>query len=153
MDSAATIPVTINERYSPQTLFLYRQRAACPSPDCALSVRDLALYSLGRAYVYHRRMLGPGWHPAEEQHVWSAAQSALTLSRNWFPSGAWPAAALLEMRPFAASTDHRVTLSVRSGAAQRVIGFDGGDIRAQEVPLACPTGGSVCTVQLEIDGT
>ena len=153
MDSAATIPVTINERYSPQTLFLYRQRAACPSPDCALSVRDVALYSLGRAYVYHRRMLGPGWHPAEEQHVWSAAQSALTLSRNWFPSGAWPAAALLEMRPFAASTDHRVTLSVRSGAAQRVIGFDGGDIRAQEVPLACPTGGSVCTVELEIDGT
>ena len=152
MDSAATIPVTINERYWPQTLFLYRQRGICASPDCALSFRDLALYSLGHAYVYHRTMLGPGWHPAEEQHVWSAARSALTLSRNWFPSGAWPAAALLEMRPFAASADHRVTLTVGSGVARRVIRFDVGDTRVHEVPLACPTVGSVCTVELEIDG-
>ena len=57
------------------------------------------------------------------------------------------------MRPFAASADNRVTLTVRSGAAERVIRFDGGDARVHEVPLACPTVGSVCTVQLEIDGT
>ena len=152
MDSAATIPLTINERYWPQTLFLYRQHAVCATPDCALSLRGRALYSLGHGYVYHRQMLGPGWHTAEEQHVWSESQAALTLSRGWFPSGRWPAAVLLEMRAFAASPDHRATLTVRSGAVQRVIQFDDGDTAVREIPLACPIGRDVCTVQLAIDG-
>ena len=152
VNSSATIPLTINERYWQQTLFLYRQHAVCATPDCALSLRDRALYSLGHGYVYHRQMLGPGWHTAEEQHVWSESQAALTLSRGWFPSRRWPAAVLLEMRAFAASPDHRVTLTVRSGAVQRVIRFDDGDTAVREIPLACPIGRDACTVQLAIDG-
>ena len=152
LNSAATIPTTINEHYWSQTLFLYRQRGICAAPGCELSLRDRVLYSLGHGYVYHEKMLGPGWHGTEERQVWSETRSTLTLSRNWFPSGEWPAAALLEMRAFAASPDHRVTLTVRSGPAERVIRFDDGATRVHEVPLACPIGGSVCTVQLEIDG-
>ena len=151
VNSAATIPVTVNEAYWPQTLFLYRQRHVCAAPDCALNLRDGALYSLGHGHVYHRRLLGPGWHTAEERHVWSGAQAALTLSRSWFPAGRWPVAALLEMRPFAASAGHRVTLTVRSGV-EHVIGFDDGATGVREIPLACPAAGDVCDVRLEVDG-
>ena len=152
VNSSTTIPTTINERYSAETLFLYRQRGVCAAPDCPLSLRDRALYSLGLGYVYHQSMLGPGWHRAEERHVWSESRAALTLSRSWFPSGRWPAAALLEMRPFAASEDHRVTLTARSGAAERVVRFDDIATRMREIPLACPIRGDRCTLQLEIDG-
>ncbi len=152
VNSSATIPTTVNENYWSQTLFLYRRSGVCATPDCPLSLRDRALYSLGHGYVYHLRMLGPGWHQAEERHVWSQSQAVLTLSRSWFPSGQWPAAALLEMRPFAASEDHRVTLTVRSGAAERVIRFDDSADRLHEVPLACPLRGDTCTLQLAIDG-
>ena len=38
------------------------------------------------------------------------------------------------MRAFAASPDHRVTLTVRSGATERVIWFDDGDTRVHEAP-------------------
>ena len=34
LDSAATIPTTINEHYWSQTLFLYRQRGVCAAPGC-----------------------------------------------------------------------------------------------------------------------
>ncbi len=51
------------------------------------------LYSLGHGYVYHEKMLGPGWHGTAERQVWSETRSTLTLSRNWSPSGEWPAGA------------------------------------------------------------
>ena len=152
MDGAATIPATINEGHGAQTLFLYRQPAVCAQPDCDLRLRDRALYSLGRGYVYHRRMLGPGWHGAEEQQVWSGPQAALTLSRGWFPSRRWPAAALLEMRAFTLSSDHAVTLTARSGTAARVIRFDDPETVLHEIPLACPIDGDACHVDLTIDG-
>lgn len=152
MDRAGTIPTTINERYWDQTLFLYRQREVCAGPDCELRLRDGDLYSLGHGYVYHERMLGPGWHGAEERQAWSGPQATLTLSRSWFPAGEWPAALRLEMGAFAASPDHRVTVTARSGGAARVIRFDDGATAVHEAPLACPVDLDVCTVQLEIDG-
>ena len=152
VNSAATIPVTINERYWQQTLFLYRQRWVCAEPGCPLRLRDRALYPLGHGYIYHQKMLGPGWHGAEERHVWSGPRAALTLSRSWFPDGRWPTAALLEMRAFAASADHPVTLTGGAGAARRMIRFDDGGTRVHEVPLACPARADACTLQLRIDG-
>ena len=152
VNSSATIPVTINERYWPQTLFLYRQRWVCAAPDCELDLREGALYSLGHGHVYHRRLLGQGWHTTEEEHVWSGADAALTLSRSWFPEGRWPRSLRLEVRAFAASADHRVTLTVRSGGAARQFRFDDIDTRLQEVPLFCPVRGDACAVQLTIDG-
>ena len=151
VNNSTTIPVTINERFWPQTLFLHRQRLVCTEPDCPLRLSDGTLYSLGHGYIYHQQMLGPGWHRPEEHHVWSGSGAVLTLSRSWFPSGDWPAAALLEMRAFA-SPEHRVTLTARSGAAGRTIRFDDGGTGVNEVPLACPIRGDTCTVQLEIDG-
>ena len=152
VNSSTTIPVTVNDRYWPQTLFLYRQRWVCSTPDCELGLRDGALYSMGHGHVYHRRLLGPGWHTAEERHVWSGAEAALTLSRSWFPAGRWPRSLLLEMRAFAGSADHRVTLTIRSGDVERTIAFDDVETRLREVPLACPVRGDACTVQLAVDG-
>ena len=152
VNSSTTIPVTINDRYWPQTLFLYRQRWVCSTPDCELSLRDGALYSMGHGHVFHRRLLGPGWRTAEERHVWSGAEAGLTLSRNWFPARRWPRSLLLEMRAFAASANHRVTLTVRSGGFERATAFDDLDTRFQEFPLACPTRSDACTVQLAVDG-
>ncbi len=152
MDRAGTIPTTINERYWDQTLFLYRQREVCAAPDCELRLRNGALYSLGHGYIYHRRMLGTGWYGAEERHAWSGPLATLTLSRRWFPSGRWPAAMRLEMRAFAASPDHLVTVTARSGGVEHVIRFDHGRTVVQEVPLVCTTFRDDCTVELEIDG-
>ncbi len=150
MVRSATIPTTSNERWWSQTLVLYRHEA-CIAPDCELRLRDGALYSLGNGYIYHQRMLGDGWYRAEERHVWSGPSAALTLSRSWFPSGEWPAAVLLETRAFAASPDHPVTVTARSGDVEHVIRFDSGETALEEVPLACGDS-DVCTVQLEIDG-
>ena len=150
MDRAGTIPTTVSERFWDQTLVLFRHEV-CAAPDCELRLRDQALYSLGNGYVYHQRMLGDGWHRAEERHVWSGPQAALTLSRGWFPSGEWPAAVLLEMRAFAASPDHVMTVTARFGDVEHVLRFDHGATAVQEVPLACPDA-DVCTLQLEIDG-
>ncbi len=152
MDRAGTIPTTINERYWDQTLFLYRQREVCAAPDCELRLRDGALYSLGHGYIYHRRILGTGWYGAEERHAWSGPLATLTLSRRWFPSGRWPAAMRLEMRAFAASPEHPVTVTARSGGVEHVIPFDHGRTVVQEVPLACTAFRDDCTVELEIDG-
>ena len=152
VNSSTTIPVTINDRYWPQTLFLYRQRWVCSTPDCELDLRDGALYSMGHGHVYHRRLLGPGWHTTEERHVWSGAEAALALSRSWFSGGRWPRSLLLEMRAFAAMGGHRVTLTVRSGGVERVVAFDDLDTRLEEVPLACPIRGDACAVQLAVDG-
>ena len=55
MDSSATIPVNINERYWPQTLFLYRQRWVCAAPDCELRLRDRAPHSPGHGHACQRR--------------------------------------------------------------------------------------------------
>lgn len=155
MDRAGTIPTTINESYWSQTLFLYRQREVCAGPDCPLRLRDGVLYSAGRGYVYHERMLGPGWYGPEERFVWSASQAAITLSRGWFPVGEWPSAVRLEMQAFAATQDHRVTVTARSdgpGGADRVIQFDDVETAVHETPLACPIDRDVCTVLLEVDG-
>ena len=150
MDRASTIPTTISERWWNQTLALYR-REVCVAPDCELRLRDQALYSLGNGYIYHERMLGEGWYRAEERHVWSGPRAALTLSRGWFPSREWPATVLLETRAFAASPDHPVRVTARSGDMEHVILFDGGETALREVPLACADS-DVCTLQLEIDG-
>ena len=152
MDRAGTIPTTINERYWDQTLFLYRQREVCAAPDCDLTLRDQALYSLGHGYVYYQRMLGAGWYGAEERHAWSGPRASLTLSRSWFPSGEWPAAVRLEMRAFAASPDHPVTVTARSGGGEHVIRMDHGETAVREAPLACAIGRDACAVELEIDG-
>ena len=152
MDRAGTIPTTINERYWDQTLFLYRQREICAAPDCELQLRDGVLYSIGHGYIYHRRMLGTGWYGAEERHAWSGPQATLTLSRGWFPSRRWPAVMRLEMRAFAASPEHPVTVTARSGGVEHVIRFDHGQTVVQETPLRCTTFREDCTVELEIDG-
>lgn len=152
MDRAATIPTTINERYWDQTLFLYRQREVCAAPDCEMRLRDRALYSIGHGYVYHRRMLGAGWHGAEERHAWSGPRATLTLSRNWFPAGRWPAAMRLETRAFAPSPDRPVTMTARSGRVEHVVRFDDGETAVREVSLGCAGVGDLCTVELEIDG-
>ncbi len=151
MEYARTIP-TLDRRYWDQTLFLYRQREVCAAPDCELRIRDRALYSLGHGYIYHQRMLGPGWHGAEERHAWSGPRATLTLSRSWFPTGRWPAAMRLETRAFAASPDHPVTVTARSGGVEHVIRFDDGGTAVHEVPLACTSFRAACTVELEIDG-
>lgn len=152
MDRAAAIPTTINERYWDQTLFLYRQRELCAGPDCELRFRDGVLYSLGNGYIYHRSMLGVGWYGPEARYAWSTPRAALTLSRSWFASGAWPATLHLEMRAFGASPDHPVTVTARSDGADRVMRFDHARTGVHEVPLACPPDRDACTVQLEIDG-
>ena len=151
MDRAGTIPTTISERWWDQTLLLYRHEV-CAAPDCDMRLRDGALYSLGHGYIYHQRMLGDGWYGAEERHAWSGPRGTLTLSRNWFPTGRWPAAVRLEMRAFAASPDHPVTVTARSGGVEHVIRFDDGETAVHEVPLACTGLGETCAVALEIDG-
>ena len=152
MDRAGTIPTTINERYWDQTLFLYRQREVCAAPNCELRLRDGVLYSIGHGYIYHQRMLGDGWYGAEERHAWSGPQATLMLSRNWFSSGRWPAAVRLEMRAFAASPDHSMTVTARSGGVEHAIRFDDGETAVHEVPLGCTGFRDACAVELEIDG-
>ena len=56
------------------------------------------------------------------------------------------------MRAFAASPDHPVTVTARSGAVEHVIRFDEGRTAEYDVPLSCTAFGDDCTVQLEIDG-
>jgi hypothetical protein len=97
-------------------------------------------------------MLGDGWHGAEERHAWSGPRGTLTLSRNWFPTGRWPTAVRMEMRAFAASPDHAMTVTARSGGVEHVIRFDDGETAVHEVPLACTGLGETCAVELEIDG-
>ncbi len=150
MERARTIPVTSSERWWNQTLLLYRYEV-CAAPGCDLRLRDGALYSLGRGYVYHQRMLGTGWYGAEERHAWSGPQATLTLSRNWFPTGRWPAAMRLETRALAAP-DHPVTVTARSGGTEHVVRFDDGGTGVHEVPLACTDLEDACAVELEIDG-
>ena len=152
MDGARTIPVTVNERYWPQVLYLYRQPSICETPGCELLLDDDRLYAMGNRYIYVRKMLGPGWHRPEVNHVWSGRQPTLTLSRTWFASGRWPAALRLEMRPFAVSPDHHVRLSAETVGVEHVIGFDDGATAVHDIPLDCPTGRGVCTVQLSIEG-
>ena len=152
MDGARTIPVTVNERYWPQLLRLYRQPGVCEAPRCELELDDDRLYTLGNRYVFHRKLLGTGWYRAEVRHVWSQEQPVLTLSRTWFEAGRWPKMIRLEMRPFGASADHQVTLTAESGDLEHVILFDAGDTAVYDLPVDCPAASGACSVHMRIDG-
>ena len=152
MQAAATIPVSIDEKWWRQRLHFYRLPGVCETPGCALRLDDGRVYPTRLGYVYADRMLGPGWHGLEAGHVWSSASQTVVLSRSWFEGGRWPAALLLEVRGYAASPDHRVTLTARSGEVRQQIVFDSGGLAVHEVGLDCPESGDTCTVQLDVDG-
>ena len=152
MDNAPTIPVSYTERFWRQDLYLYRQPETCGSSDAQFGFSAGRMYPMARGYVYAQRMLGPGWHNPEERHVWSGASQTLELSRSWFAAGRWPAALLMELRPYAASPEHVVTLTVRSGEVEDEIVFDGGGLAVHELALGCPEDGATCTVLLNVDG-
>ncbi len=152
MVSSATIPVTADQRWWRQQLYLYRRPDVCAAAAPALRLAAGRMYSMGRGQIYAQRLLGPGWHNPEEQHVWSGPAQTLELSRSWFDGERWPAAILLEVRPYAASPDHLVTLTVSSGNTQREIVFDSGATVVHEVGLDCPDDSAACTVQVEVDG-
>ncbi|MCY4599481.1 MAG: phospholipid carrier-dependent glycosyltransferase [Acidobacteria bacterium] len=152
MDSAALIPTTVNENYWRQVLYLYRVPGVCETPGCDLRFSDARLYPIRRGYVYAQTVLGPGWHGLEEGHVWSSDSQTLELSKSWFDAGRWPAALRMELRPYAASPEHLVTLIVRSGEVEEEILFDGGGLAVHDVPLGCPDEAATCTVYLDVDG-
>lgn len=110
------------------------------------------MYPTRRGYADAQRILGPGWHNPEQRHVWSGAAPALELSRRWFDGGRWPAVLLMELRPYAASPEHLVTLTVRAGAVEQEIVFDGAATAVHEIGLGCPDDGDACTVLLNVDG-
>ena len=152
MDGARTIPVTVNQRYWPQVLYLYRQPGVCETAQCDLRLDEDRLYPLGNAYVYPQKILGPGWHRVERFHVWSEHDPTLVLSRAWFRADRWPRAVRMEMRAFAATEEHRVTVVARSGAREHAIGFNAGDTGVHEFLVDCPTEGRTCRIGLAIDG-
>lgn len=118
-----------------QQLYLYRRPDVCAATQPALRLDAWRMYSMGRGQIYAQRLLGPGWHNPEERHVWSGPAQTLELSRSWFDGERWPAAILLEIRPYAASSEHLVTLTVGSGDAQQEIVFDSGATAVHEVGL------------------
>lgn len=152
MDSAAVIPTTVNENYWRQVLYLYRMPGVCDTPGCDLRFSDGRLYPIRRGYVYAQTVLGQGWHGLEEGHVWSGAAQTLELSKTWFEAGRWPVTLLVELRPYAASPEHLVTLTARSGDVEDQIVFDGGGLALHELSLGCPDDGATCTVELIVDG-
>ena len=152
MNGAATIPVSVNQRWWNQDLYLYRRLDACTPERAEFRLDAGRMYPMARGYVYAQRVLGPGWHNPEERHVWSGAAQTLELSRGWFDGERWPAVLLMELRPYAASPEHPVTLTVSSGDAQREIVFDGGATAVHEVGLGCPEESRTCTVRLDVDG-
>ena len=152
MDNAPTIPVTANENFSRQVLYLYRLPDVCETPGCDLRFTEDRLYPTRRGLVYAQTVLGPGWHNPEERHVWSSASQTLELSKRWFDAGRWPAAVLLELRPYAASPEHPVTLTASSGDVQEEIVFDSGETAVHEIVLGCPDDIPACTVGLIVDG-
>ena len=152
MANAPTIPVAADETFWSQDLYLYRRPAVCASPDRGFTVEDGRMYPTRRGYADAQRILGPGWHNPEQRHVWSGAAPTLELSRRWFGGGRWPAVLLLELRPYAASPDHLVTLTVRSGDVEQEIAFDGGATAVHEFALGCPADGDTCAVRLQVDG-
>lgn len=152
MENAAVIPTAVNENYWRQVLYLYRLPGVCETPGCDLRFSDGRLYPTRRGYVYAQTMLGPGWHGLEEGHVWSGDAQTLELSKGWFDAGRWPAVLLMELRPYAASPEHLVTLTVRSGDAEEQIVFDGGGLALHELALGCPDDSATCTVSVDVDG-
>ena len=152
MVGSATIPTTADQRWWQQQLYLYRRPDVCVATQPALRLDAGRMYSMGRGQIYAQRLLGPGWHNPEEQHAWSGPAQTLELSRSWFEGDGWPAALLLEIRPYAASPDHLVTLTVSSGEAREEIVFDSGGTAVHEVGLDCPADAATCTVQVDVDG-
>ena len=118
MDRARTIPVTSSERWWNQTLLLYRHEV-CAAPGCDLRLRGRRLLLPGpRLPLPPEDASAPAGMSAEERHAWSGPEATLTLSRNWYPTGQWPAAMRLETRAFAAAPDHPVTVTARSGGTE-----------------------------------
>ncbi len=152
MANAPTIPVTADESFWSQDLYLYKRPAVCGPPDRGFTFEAGRMYPTRRGYADAQRILGPGWHNPEQRHVWSGAAPALELSRRWFDGGRWPAVLLMELRPYAASPEHLVTLTVRAGAVEQEIVLDGGAIAVHEIGLGCPDDGDACTVLLRVDG-
>ena len=152
MANAATIPVTADDSFWSQELYLYKRPAVCASADREFRFEDGRMYPTRRGYVDAQRILGPGWHNPEEGHVWSSAAQTLELSRDWFDGGRWPAVLLMELRPYAASPEHLVTLTVSSGDVQREIVFDSGETAVHEIALGCRDDIPTCTVRLDVDG-
>ena len=152
MANAPTIPVTADERFWSQDLYLYKRPAVCGPPDRGFTFEAGRMYPTRRGYADAQRILGPGWHNPEQRHVWSGAAPALELSRRWFDGGRWPAVLLMELRPYAASPEHLVTLTVRAGAVEQEIVLDGGATAVHEIGLGCPDDGDACTVLLRVDG-
>ena len=152
MNNAPTIPVTANESYWRQELYLYERPAVCAASDQEFRFEAGRMYPTRRGFLHTQRVLGPGWHNPEERHVWSGASQTLELSKSWFDADRWPAVLLMEMRPYAASPDHVVTLTASSGDVEHEIVFDSGETAVHEVPLDCPRDSDSCTVQLDIDG-
>lgn len=152
MENAPTIPLTADESFWSQDLYLYKRPAVCASADREFRFEDGRMYPTRRGYVEAQRILGRGWHNPEERHVWSSAAQTLELSRDWFDGGRWPAVLLMELRPYAASPEHLVTLTVSSGDVQREIVFDSGETAVHEVGLGCPDDSPTCAVRLDVDG-
>ena len=152
MSNAPTIPVTADESFWSQDLYLYKRPAVCASADREFRFEDGRMYPTRRGYVDAQRVLGTGWHNPEQRHVWSGAAPTLELSKRWFDGERWPAVLLMELRPYAASPDHEVTLTVRSGDEEQEITFDGGATAVHEFGLGCPADGDACTVLLNVDG-
>ena len=152
MVGAATIPVAADQRWWRQELYLHRRPEVCAATGSEFRLGAGRMYPMARGRIYAQRLLGPGWHNPEQRHVWSSAAQTLELSRSWFDGGRWPASLLMEMRPYAASPEHLVTLTVSSGDMKREIVFASGETAVQEVSLDCPDDSATCTVRLDVDG-
>ena len=150
MVGAATIPVTADQRWWRQELYLHRRPEVCAATGSEFKTRC-------RAHVLHgtgthlRATTAPGWHNPERRHVWSSAAQTLVEE-------------LVRRRPLAGvrsswrcgrtprRPEHLVTLTVSSGDMTREIVFASGETAVQEVRLDCPDDSATCTVRLDVDG-